>query len=251
MRATLALAKGRLEIRVVDTGIGIPEEAQPGLFDAFHQVDGSLTRRHGGTGLGLAVSRRLAQALGGDVTFESRPGVGSSFVLGLPVRDTGVPLVEHPRAPIPSSSDTARIAELRAELAPLAGSRVLLVEDAPVTRALHARILRSAGAEVVTAENGAIGADLALADWRKDRAFSLVLMDIQMPVMDGYASTRAIRAGGSTVPIVAVTAHDLEGDREKALAAGCDDHAGKPIEREALVELCRRAIAADRMSRGR
>jgi CheY-like chemotaxis protein len=95
----------------------------------------------------------------------------------------------------------------------------------------------------VTAENGAIGADLAIADWRARRELSLVLMDIQMPVMDGYGSTRAIRAAGSTVPIVAITAHFLEGDRERALAAGCDDHAGKPIERDELVELCRRAIA--------
>jgi two-component system, sensor histidine kinase and response regulator len=251
VRATLALATDesgtkRLEISVVDTGIGIPAEAQPGLFDAFHQVDGSLTRRHGGTGLGLAVSRRLAQALGGDVAFESRTGAGSRFTLSLPLSDTGVPLVEHPRGPIPSPPGTGARTEPRSELAPLAGSRILLVEDAPVTRALHARILRAAGSEVVTAENGAIGADLAVAAWREGRSFALVLMDIQMPVMDGYESTRKIRAAGCDVPIVAVTAHFLEGDREKALAAGCDDHAGKPIERDSLIELCRRSIAGAR-----
>jgi len=216
----------RLQIVVEDTGIGITAEQRSHLFEAFTQVDGSLTRRHGGAGLGLALSRRLAQVLGGSLDVESSAGCGSRFTLSLPC-----PRENEPHATsVVSRADTS-----------LAG-RVLLVEDVHATQRLYALYLQRAGATVDVASDGQEGSDKALAAFRSGRSYDVVLMDMQMPVLDGYSATRRLREAGYPGPIVAVTAHALAGDRDRCLEAGCDDYIAKPVEREALVGKCREWI---------
>jgi CheY-like chemotaxis protein len=198
----------------------------------FSQGDGSLTRAQGGAGLGLALARRLAQLLGGEIEFESAPGMGSTFTLQIPI---GGPVDEPDaltRAPLPASARSTNGATM------LAG-RVLLVEDAPVTRRLHAELLRRSGAEVATAENGRIACDLVRASIDERHPFDLVLMDIQMPVMDGLDATRALREAGWVGPVIAVTAHVTDEDRDRCLAAGCDDYVTKPVKRDEFLDLCR------------
>jgi signal transduction histidine kinase/ActR/RegA family two-component response regulator len=214
----------RLQIVVDDTGIGITPEQRNRLFEVFAPGDGSLTRRHGGTGLGLALSRRLAHVLGGDLDVESAAGKGSCFTLSLP-------------CPIGAES-TSPAAAKAAPTESLSG-RILLVEDVPATQRLYSLYLQRAGASVDVASDGAEGADRALAALESGRAYDVVLMDMQMPVCDGYNATRRLRAAGYTRPIVAVTAHALAGDRERCIDAGCDDYLAKPVDRERLVSACR------------
>ncbi|MEX1023877.1 MAG: response regulator [Planctomycetota bacterium] len=222
-----------LSINVTDTGPGIPVEEQESLFEMFHQRDNSLTRKQGGLGIGLALGRRLAQLLGGTLTVSSMPGQGSTFTLSLPTG--GEPLIE-----ITGDSrlePTSQAPAARPELSRLDG-RILVVEDVMLNRVLLSKILRKAGAVVVCAEDGLQGVEAVRASSDEGRAFDLVLMDMQMPVMDGYEATRTLRAEGETMPIVALTAHAMKGDRERCLEAGCDDYATKPIDRNGLVQLC-------------
>jgi len=215
----------RLSISITDTGIGITPEVRARLFEAFSQGDNSLTREHGGAGLGLALARRLAQVLGGDVTVESTPGAGSCFTLTIAAVASAGPAPERARAhPDTTSALTGR---------------VLLVEDSPVTLRLHEQFLRIAGAQVGLAENGRLACDLALEAQREGRPFDLILMDMQMPVMDGYDATRELRARDYRHPIVALTAHANAGDRQRCLDAGCDDYVPKPVDRAAFLEICR------------
>jgi signal transduction histidine kinase len=215
----------RLCISVEDTGPGISPEQRAKLFEAFAQADGSLTRKHGGAGLGLALSRRLAQIMGGDLDVESQPGKGSRFTLTIPVQEH----VAQPAAPLPSKSAPSE---------PKLRARVLLAEDVVATQRLYALYLRRAGADVELAENGRVAVDRVRASMDEGAPFDLVLMDMQMPVLDGYSATRELRSAGFRSPIIAVTAHALSSDRDKCLAAGCDDYITKPTEREKLVKLC-------------
>ncbi|HZP41429.1 MAG TPA: PAS domain S-box protein [Candidatus Binatia bacterium] len=221
-------APARLRIEVTDTGIGIAPEALPTLFAPFSQADASTTRRFGGTGLGLAISKRLAEMLGGDITVTSTPGAGSTFVLAL---DTGpldgVPMVTaaEPAAPPPARRRARRRLE----------GRILLVEDAPDTQRLVSFWLRRAGAQVETADDGEAGCAAALAAAGAGRPFDVVLMDMQMPRLDGYAATARLRAAEHRAPVIALTAHAMDGDRERCLAAGCDDFLPKPIDPDALL----------------
>jgi signal transduction histidine kinase/ActR/RegA family two-component response regulator len=232
-----------LEVTVRDTGIGIPPERLEHVFLPFEQVDGSSTRRHGGTGLGLAISVRLAEALGGRLAVESRIDEGSTFRLSLPVGTLdGVRLVrgETPEAgaesPVEPETDDRQAAAL--------DCRILLAEDAHDNRILVASLLRNAGAEVETAENGKAALDLALQASRHGRPFDMIVMDIQMPVLDGFRATRALRAKGYGGPILALTALAMEGDRERCLKAGCDAYLAKPVERERLVGVVRELLRA-------
>ncbi len=214
----------RLRFEIIDTGIGIPPEKLIGLFDAFSQVDASTTRRFGGTGLGLAISQELARIMGGGISVDSVVGRGSTFVLELGFG----------RVPDDESLDDDAAPEVRTAHA--AGTRVLLAEDNPVNRRIAARILVRGDFEVVEAEDGAEALRLL-----REEATDLVLMDLQMPNVDGFEATRRIRAGhcGSDragVPIVALTAHAMQGDREKCIAAGMDDYVTKPIRRQELIE---------------
>ncbi len=236
-----AAADPRLRFRVSDTGIGIGPEQTARLFVPFSQADSSTTRKYGGTGLGLAISKRLIEALGGTIAVESTPGQGSTFTVEVPTGPLeGVPRVEYKPldAGVTSAAD-----ESPPSSQPL-NARVLLVEDGLDNQRLLSFLLKKAGATVVTAENGQVAVELALAARAEGHRFDLILMDMQMPVMDGYEATRRLRAAGYDGPIIALTAHTMQGDREKCLAAGCDDFTPKPIDRRALLEAIRRAVHA-------
>lgn len=203
---------------VRDTGIGIPPHKIPYLFEPFTQADASTTRRFGGTGLGLAICKQLATLMGGRIGAESQEGRGSLFYVDLPL-----PPCTPPEPQIPATLDT--------NPAIFTNKRVLLVEDNPVNRKVAARLLEKAGLQVEFAENGLEAVQKATAN-----TYDLILMDCQMPVMDGYEATRLLRARGVRTPIIALTANALSGDREQCLACGMDDFLAKPVKADALHE---------------
>ena len=214
----------RLRFEIIDTGIGIPSEKLVGLFDAFSQVDASTTRRFGGTGLGLAISQELARIMGGGIDVDSEEGRGSTFVLEL-----GFALVAD-ETPVADDGDHD------SDAAGAAGSCVLLAEDNPVNRRIAARILERGDVRVIEAQDGEEALHLLGRE-----SIDLVLMDLQMPRVDGFEATQRIRAGDcgadrADIPIVALTAHAMQGDRDKCIAAGMDDYVTKPIRRQELIE---------------
>lgn len=231
----------------MDTGPGIALELVPRLFGAFTQADESLTRRHGGTGLGLALAKRLATLMSGDVTlFETRPGHGSTFRIELPldvpetaVMTRAIPLPD--RAPSPPPTSVQELAhEPAAVLAsprPLSG-RIILAEDGPDNQRLIAFHLRKAGAHVDIADNGKIALELIERAQDGGTPYDLLVSDMQMPEMDGYALASTLRARSNRMPIVALTAHAMSEDRERCIAAGCDDYASKPIDKAMLIATC-------------
>jgi CheY-like chemotaxis protein/HPt (histidine-containing phosphotransfer) domain-containing protein len=228
----------RLRFDVIDTGVGMTPEQQTLLFRPFAQADSSTTRKFGGTGLGLTISKRLAVMLGGDLTVRSEAGMGSTFSLTVHTGSlTGVPMLDAPRA----MADSSETASSRFEHVRLSG-RVLLAEDGPDNRVLITFYLRQAGLDVEEVENGKLARDHALDALRRGNPYDLILMDMQMPELDGYGATAALREGGYRSPIVALTAHAMGGDREKCLAAGCDDFAVKPIDHVALMSTLRKFL---------
>ncbi|MGL4461754.1 MAG: ATP-binding protein, partial [Planctomycetia bacterium] len=233
----------RLTVCVQDTGIGMTEEQISHLYEPFHQVDPSMSRRFGGTGLGLAISKRLSEMMGGAITVESRPAVGTRFTLTLP---TSAPA----EARTLSAVEAAALETPAADAPPPAVDRmtgsVLVVEDGLDNQTLLAFLLRGAGLEVRFADNGTAALSEIEQAEAEGRSFDLVLMDMQMPVMDGYEATRRLRERGFRVPIIALTAHAMQEDRKKCLDAGCDDYISKPIQRaEFLGKLAERLGAVD------
>jgi two-component system, sensor histidine kinase len=219
-----------MHFEVSDTGVGIEPESSEKIFEPFSQADASTTRIYGGTGLGLALSRRLARALGGDVRLgRSQPGHGSTFEIEIKVE---LPAFnewvsgEEISSEVPA--ETAAKPWLKDELA---GKRILLVEDAEDNQFLIKQFLNRTGAIVEIANNGQEGIDKAMAN-----EFDVVLMDIQMPLVDGYQATSRLRKAGYKVPIIALTAHALVEEREKSLATGCNGHLTKPIDRKQLID---------------
>jgi CheY-like chemotaxis protein len=212
---------------VTDTGIGIRQEDTARLFHAFEQLDGSTTRRYGGTGLGLAIARQLAELMGGEVGVDSTPGVGSRFWI------TACLGVAADNAHLSSAPPIWDERQLK--------GRVLFVEDESINREIGQDLLAAAGVDVVVAENGFIAVNCY-----KQSNFDLVLMDVQMPVLDGLGATRQIRAlpHGLTVPIVALTANVFAADREQCFEAGMSDFLPKPVDPDALYALLAKYLPA-------
>ncbi|MBL1216013.1 MAG: DUF3365 domain-containing protein [Planctomycetes bacterium] len=234
-----------LTIAVRDTGVGISPENQQRLFQPFSQVDESATRRHGGTGLGLAISRRLAQLLGGDIHCHSRPGTGSEFRVTIEVavsQDSCMLNSLADAAGTPARANDKQHLTNNPER--LDGVRILLAEDGPDNQRLITHILSKSGADVTVAENGEIASEQALEAMRQGTPYHLILMDMQMPIMDGMTAVKLLRESDYTWPIAALTAHALSGVREECQDAGCDDYATKPIDRAELLELCRKWVHA-------
>jgi two-component system sensor histidine kinase/response regulator len=220
----------RLQFAISDTGIGIPADRIGELFEPFTQLDGSATRRHGGTGLGLAISRRLANALGGNVQVASRLGEGSTFTLTIDAGSVGDASAQPP----PRVSATAEEKPCSAQREAALHGRVLLAEDVAAISFVLRQLLEEMNLEVETVDDGHAACVLAQKSQADERPFNLILMDIQMPRMDGYQATVWLRQHGWQGPIVALTAHALTGDREKCLAAGCNDYLAKPITVKSL-----------------
>jgi signal transduction histidine kinase/ActR/RegA family two-component response regulator len=221
-----APAPRQIQFAVSDTGIGVPESQRELIFQPFRQADGSVTRRFGGTGLGLAISRKLVAMMGGRMWLESAEGRGSTFFFTAPVPPAEAPAgAEEP--------DLAAGGQSTAGQSPRQPLSILVAEDNVVNQRLIRILLERRGHRVTVVGNG----DAALAAWRQDR-FDCILMDIQMPEMDGYEATRRIRAresgNGPHIPIIALTAHAMKGDREKCLQAGLDSYISKPIQTAAL-----------------
>ncbi|MBI2309243.1 MAG: PAS domain S-box protein [Rhodocyclales bacterium] len=210
-----------VRFEVEDTGIGIEPEAQARLFTTFEQADISTTRRFGGTGLGLAISRHLAELMGGTTGLQSMPGVGSTFWFTARLARGNAPVER--REPLHASSRTQAEKQLARHHG---GARILLVEDNPINQEVTIDLLRGAGLDADLADNGAEGLRRC-----RETAYDLVLMDMQMPVMDGLEATRAIRAlPQGTMPILALTANAFGDDRRRALDAGMNDHIAKPVD---------------------
>lgn len=219
-----------LRVAVRDTGIGIAPDAMSRLFRQFTQADATITRRFGGSGLGLAICQKLAHAMGGDIVAESEPGRGSVFTLTVPVGDVAPQAQVAPRtqADDGGKADTAAPSGGRAPAG--TSPRVLVVEDNPTNRQVATALLERIGLEADCAADGAEAVAMV-----RERTYDLVLMDMQMPTMDGLEATRTIRALGlSDVAIVALTANAFVSDREQCLAAGMNDFLAKPINRAKL-----------------
>ncbi|QDU38483.1 Autoinducer 2 sensor kinase/phosphatase LuxQ [Maioricimonas rarisocia] len=208
-----------LVIDVIDTGIGLDKEQVKRLFQPFEQADTSTTRRFGGTGLGLSVSRRLAELLGGDLTVESSPGEGSRFTLAIPVTFAEQPARVEPE---PATAPTVS--------ASWSGRRFLVAEDGQVNQHLLRYRLSQRGGEVDVVEDGKAAVHQVLTAEETGDGYDLVLMDIEMPEMDGHQATRELRRSGFRKPIIALTANAMSGDRERCLQAGCDGYLTKPID---------------------
>jgi CheY-like chemotaxis protein len=225
-----------LQFEIIDTGIGMDVSQAASLFQPFTQADTSTTRKFGGTGLGLTISRRLARILGGDTAASGVPGEGSTFRVTIATGCLdGVKLLDDPyRA---DSPDVAPRHGNRNKSSRRLNCRVLLAEDGPDNQRLISFLLTRAGAEVTLAENGQRAIELAQAATNDEQPFDVILMDMQMPILDGYDATRQLRASGYQGPIAALTAHAMSGDREKCVAAGCDHYITKPLKRDELLDL--------------
>ena len=220
----------RLRIDVIDSGIGIAADKLETVFAAFSQADNSVTRRFGGTGLGLSISRRLAQALGGDLSVKSQLGVGSTFTVTIDVGDCCEGSLQ---AAPPADGIAPRQDSIEAPAALLPSElRVLLVEDGEINQKLILALLTQAG---VTQVNTAVNGQLGFEQTQKN-PYDIILLDMQMPVMDGYTAASAMRQAGVTAPVIALTAHAMKGDRQKCIDAGCTDYLTKPIVHAELIE---------------
>lgn len=226
-------------------GIGLGPQQRALLFQEFQQADASITRRFGGTGLGLALSRKLARLMGGELEVQSELGKGSSFTLELPppavsswqLFDASAESQAGTQAPV---DDSCGRVDLQLPY------RLLLAEDSPVNRKLIRRILEKAGARVETAQDGLQAVTAVETAAAADQPFDSVLMDMMMPKLDGLSATIRLRERGHALPIIMLTADAMEGTHERCLAAGCDGYETKPIDKHSLFERLRSCIAMSR-----
>lgn len=217
----------QMRFTVRDTGIGISPEQIHRIFNPFEQADSSTTRKFGGTGLGLSISKRFIEAMGGTIHVESQLGQGSRFIVTIPTGNlTGIPLVTPAEALAHANQAQQAANESTLSIRP---GKVLIVDDGDTNRQLLALILKKIGIHVDEAENGQ-----QAVDFLQSNTVDLVLMDMQMPVMDGYHATRTLRQQGFTVPIIALTANAMQGDEQKCLDAGCTSFLSKPVEIDKL-----------------
>ena len=210
-----------IKVEVADTGIGIPEDAQGQLFESFSQADSSSTKSHGGTGLGLSIARQLTELMNGQIEVESELGKGSVFRFSFETEEAEK-----------LKQERAKVVEEKLYFDAIS-PRIMLVDDNAVNRKVAREILRKAGCEVILVEDGKTAIQLA-----KEEDFDLIFMDIQMPVMDGVTTTKAIKSLGKKhiPPIVAMTAYSMQGDREKFMKEGLDDYVAKPIRAKSFVK---------------
>jgi signal transduction histidine kinase len=226
IRVELSASNGQLTARIIDTGIGMTAEEQSRIFSPFVQADTSVTRKYGGSGLGLALSRKLAQLLGGDLTLEkSIPESGTTFKIEINIANT--------------VSETKKSAQKSIVVSdqPLFGKKVLIVDDAPDNRVIANIFLQNAGAECEEAEDGQEGIDRAMAE-----NFDIILMDIQMPVLDGYQAMEKLTQLSYKKPVIALTAHALNDEKQRCLNAGFTDYVTKPINRTHLIQSILQAL---------
>jgi CheY-like chemotaxis protein len=205
-------------VEVVDNGIGLSPEEISHLFEPFYRVPGANTN---GSGLGLAISRQLAEAMGGRISVESQPGRGTTFRLLIPQSDDMLPTA--------GNSDLIAVAT-RCKVPESLNANILLAEDNPAIQRVTALHLERLGAKVVLARNGEEAVETVILAQADDRPFDVVLMDMQMPVLDGYEATRQLRAHGYAGTIIALTAYAMPEDREESLRLGCDEHLSKPVD---------------------
>jgi signal transduction histidine kinase/ActR/RegA family two-component response regulator len=227
--------EGILEINVADSGIGMsPQEIQQ-LFLPFVQADSSTTRTFGGTGLGLTICKRLAKLMGGDVSVvSSRPGTGTVFRF-----EVTAPEVSGKTERTEAAADVANVTTTSS----LCGKKILVAEDGLDNQKIIVFMLKRWKADVVLVDNGALAVEAAQQAADSGKPFDAILMDMQMPVLDGYGATRALRNRGYQYPIVALTAHAMSGDRDNCLEAGCDDYLVKPIDRNLLLQAILRSAS--------
>ncbi len=220
-----------LRFRVIDTGIGITAEQQEKLFQPFSQADGTVTRDFGGTGLGLAISRRLAKMLGGDISIQSESGVGSTFEVTIAAGD----VEDSPSTP-PASTEAPAALTQQVDSVEL-NCHILIVDDSRDIRFLSKRILSGAGAEVTEAEDGQEAIEIVEQAMTSSRVFDMVLLDMQMPKLDGYQTATQLRQLGFAGPIIALTADAMHGDMNRCIESGCNDYLSKPIDAGLLLSV--------------
>ncbi|HZL33751.1 MAG TPA: CHASE3 domain-containing protein [Tepidisphaeraceae bacterium] len=234
----------RLRLEIIDSGIGMTEEQSATLFQPFAQADTSTTRRFGGTGLGLSICKRLAQMLGGDIALQSRPGCGSRFTVTVETGSLeGVPLLFKMHEAVSNSSCQGDPVQEEPGTPRLSGA-ILLAEDGVHNQRVISYYLETAGATVEVAENGWVACEKAMAAVAAKRPFDLILMDMQMPELDGYSAAAILRSKSYAAPIIALTAHAMSGDRAKCISAGCTDYLSKPIEKRILIEMAAKYLPA-------
>ena len=233
-------APTRLRVQVMDTGIGIDDVQRQKLFHPFTQGDASTTRRFGGTGLGLTISRKLSRMLGGDIYSSSEVGLGSVFTVEIGIGNASMDRMVTVLAPLPPERLGAdpKISNTSTKIKNRPGDIfVLVAEDGEDNQRLIVHHLTRAGMKVTVANNGLEAVDLAIAARNQDRAPDVILMDMQMPIMDGYAATKKLRELGWGGTIIAITAHAMSGDRKLCMDSGCNEYITKPIEKDALIQV--------------
>ena len=225
---------------VIDTGVGMTRAQLARAFDAFAKTDPATSQQFGGTGLGLMISKSLARLLDGDVTIRSAPGMGSTFSVTIATGSLkGVEMIPDPTEIDPGDGDSDTVSVEPIQIS----GRVLLAEDGPDNQWLISYLLRDAGVEIMVVPDGNAAYEQAMQSQERGQPFDVILMDMQMPVMDGFSATTKLRTRGYTAPIVAVTAQSMKGDRERCLAVGCDEYMAKPIDKTGLLSMLRRFMA--------